>query len=133
MDGRAERENVVLERSYAFALSAIHLARELRAAREFELATQVLRSGTSIGANVEEAQAAQTKRDFVAKLAIASKEARETSYWLRLIRDSGCAVGMELDALVGEAEELRRMLSSIVKSAQQSLQPKRSGPQQTEP
>ncbi len=82
---------VAREKSYAFALRVIPLVRRLRACREYDLASQLLRSATSIGANVEEAQAAASRRDFVAKMGIASKEARETFYWLRLLRDSRTA------------------------------------------
>jgi four helix bundle protein len=96
MNGAAERHNVVQERSYAFAVSIVRLSRQLKRAREYELASQLLRSGTSIGANVEEAQAAQSKPDFVAKMAVACKEARETGYWLRLIRDSEAAAPSEI-------------------------------------
>ena len=79
-----ETENVVRDKSYLFALKIIRLHKGLRKQREFVISNQLLRSGTSIGANVEEATAAFTKRDFVYKMAIASKEARETHYWLRL-------------------------------------------------
>jgi four helix bundle protein len=121
MNERAEQPNVVQERSYAFAISIVRLSRSLKHAREYELASQVLRSGTSIGANVEEAQAAQSKADFVAKMAIACKEARETSYWLRLIGDADAASPSAITPLITEATTLIRLLTSIVKSGQESL------------
>jgi four helix bundle protein len=121
MNGAAERHNVVQERSYAFAVSIVRLSRQLKRAREYELASQLLRSGTSIGANVEEAQAAQSKPDFVAKMAVACKEARETGYWLRLIRDSEAAAPSEITPLLAEATTLIRLLTSIVKSGQESI------------
>lgn len=77
------------ERSFEFALEIVALYKFLTDRKEYVLAKQVLRSGTSIGANVQEAQAAQSRPDFLAKMSIASKEARETSYWLRLFSLSG--------------------------------------------
>ena len=79
-----EGDDRVKEKSYAFALLVIGVARDLQKRKEFVLSGQLLRSGTSIGANIEEASAAQSRRDFIAKMSIASKEARETDYWLRL-------------------------------------------------
>jgi four helix bundle protein len=113
------RENLIQERSYSFALSAIALQKELVARREFVLARQMLKSGTSVGANVEEALAAQSRRDFLAKLSIARKEARECHYWLRLIRDSGLAPPSRIDPLVHEASALIRILTSIILSTRQ--------------
>jgi four helix bundle protein len=82
-----KEENVILEKSYAFALEIMDLAKAIRDKKEYDLASQLWRAGTSIGANVEEAQAAQSRADFRSKMAIAAKEARETHYWLRLTRD----------------------------------------------
>jgi four helix bundle protein len=76
------------ERTFKFALSIIELYKYLKEHKEYVLSKQLLRSGTSIGANVEEAQAAQSKKDFTSKMSIASKEARETRYWLRLLDQS---------------------------------------------
>jgi four helix bundle protein len=81
------------------------------------LSKQLLRSGTSIGANVEEASAGQSKRDFITKMAIASKEARETRYWLRLLRDSQI-VQMDFAIYLGNVESIIRILTKIVKTAQ---------------
>ena len=100
------KQNLVKEKSYEFALQVIHLARWLRKHREFELAGQVLRAGTSIGANVEEALAAVSRPDFIAKMGIASKEAREIHYWLRLLRDSETANNDVIGTLIANAEEL---------------------------
>ncbi len=80
-----KKENIILERSFDFALLIIELYKQLIAEKEFVLSKQLLRSGTSIGANVEEATAAISKRDFAYKMSISSKEARETRYWLRLL------------------------------------------------
>ena len=82
-----KEENVILEKSYSFALLIMALAKDIREKREYVLASQLWRADTSIGSNIEEAQAAQSRADFRAKMAIAAKEARETHYWLRLPRD----------------------------------------------
>jgi four helix bundle protein len=83
------RDNIVQQKSYAFALSILKLARGLQLEqKEWVLSKQLLRSGTSIGANIEEAVAAQSKRDFLSKMSIALKEARETHYRLRILKDS---------------------------------------------
>lgn len=82
------------------------------------LSRQIMRSGTSIGANIEEAAAAQSRKDFISKMAIASKEARETKYWLRLMKDSGFLNPSIFIPLLDECEELIRMLTAIVKSSQ---------------
>ena len=113
------KHNPVREKSYEFALRVIRLQRELVARQEFLLSRQLLRSGTSIGANVEEALAGQSRRDFASKMAIASKEARECSYWLRLLRDSKLAPVEHIDPLLAECNELVRMLTAIVKSTRE--------------
>jgi len=81
-------KNVLREKSYSFALKIVQLAKELNEQREYILSKQVLRSGTSIGAMVREAEYAQSKADFISKLSIALKEANETDYWLSLLKDS---------------------------------------------
>ncbi len=113
--------NVIVEKSYAFALKIIHIAKLIREKREYDLASQLWRSGTSIGANVEEAQAGQSRADFRSKMSIASKEARENRYWLRLARDGEVLPEQELSALISEIETIQRILVSIVKSAGESL------------
>lgn len=115
-------KSIVKEKSYAFALNVIQLARVLREQREYELANQVLRARTSIGANVEEALAGISRPDFIAKMGLASKEARETYYWLRLLRDSKIVPSEQIAPLMEESEELLRILSAIVKTSQQHKQ-----------
>jgi four helix bundle protein len=115
-----EEGNPVRDKSYAFALRVIGVVRQLREQKEYELAGQLLRAGTSIGANVEEAQAAQSRADFVAKMSIAAKEARETHYWLRLLRDSKTGPPDEVAGMLHEADELIRLLTAIVKTGQRS-------------
>lgn len=108
---------MIEERSFQFALSIIKLVQILREKREYVFADQLLRSATSIGANVSEAGAGQSKKDFIAKMAIASKEARETRYWLRLLKE-GNIVDVELDNFLDEIEQMIKILTKIVKTSQ---------------
>jgi four helix bundle protein len=82
------KENLIQQKSFAFSLMIIQLYKKMISEKEFVLSKQVLRSGTSIGANIEEAIAAQSRKDFSYKMSLACKEARETHYWLRLIAES---------------------------------------------
>jgi len=81
---------------------------------------QLLRSGTAIGANVEEAQGAQSRKDFISKMSIARKEALEAHYWLRLVRDSRMLPDARMSAIIDEADEICKVLSAIVLSAKRS-------------
>jgi four helix bundle protein len=110
------KENVIKEKSYQFALMVIELSKHLIKGNEFVLSRQLLRSGTSIGANVEEALAGQSRADFLSKMSIASKEAREANYWLRLLRDSKTCDEISLGPVLLESEALINILSSIVKT-----------------
>ncbi|HEX7859279.1 MAG TPA: four helix bundle protein [Verrucomicrobiae bacterium] len=112
----AVKKNVLQEKSYAFALKAVAEYRELSNSKEFVLSKQMLRAATSIGANVEEALGGQSRADFVSKMSIARKEARETSYWLRLLRDSGLMDHRRADILLKDSTELIILLTSIVKT-----------------
>ncbi|MGE3801843.1 MAG: four helix bundle protein [Candidatus Kapaibacterium sp.] len=110
-------ENPIQTKSYAFALRIVRLYRYLCVEKkEFVLSKQVLRSGTSIGANVEEAIGGQSSKDFVSKMSIAYKEARETHYWLRLLRDSGILDSNHSASLLEECEELLKLSGSIIKT-----------------
>lgn len=111
-------EGMVKDKSYQFALHVIGTVRALERQNERILGRQLLRSGTSVGANIEEANAAQTKRDFIAKMSIASKEARESDYWLRLLSDSGYLDRGAAAALRNQCLELIKMLTAIVKTSQ---------------
>ncbi|MGJ8640729.1 MAG: four helix bundle protein [Opitutaceae bacterium] len=115
----------IVERSFEFSVRVVRLCRFLdeqdRSTRT--LASQLLRSGTSIGANIEEAQAGQSKADFTAKMSIARKEARETLYWLRLLNASEIMEADKLTGITKEADELVRILTSIVKTAQSKAKP----------
>jgi four helix bundle protein len=112
-----EKPNIILDKTYDFALKIIQLYLKLKYEKEFELGKQLLKSGTSIGANSEEGAGAQSKKDFVAKFSIALKEARETKYWLRLIRDSKLVDENSAKSLISDCEELIRILTAILKSA----------------
>jgi four helix bundle protein len=112
-----KEENVILEKSYAFALEIMSLAKLIRDLREYDLASQLWRAGTSIGANVEEAQAAQSRADFRSKMSIAAKEARESHYWLRLTRDGNILSTEQVQPHIDEIETIKRILTSIVKSS----------------
>ena len=109
-------ESIVKQKSYDFALQIIKLCGQLRNAKHFEISSQLLRPGTSIGANVEEALAGQSRKDFFAKMSIASKEARETNYWLRLIKDADILDGEPSQTLITASEEIGKILTSIVKT-----------------
>ena len=109
------------ERTFEFALVIVALYKHLMRNREYVLSKQMLRSGTSIGANVQEAQAAQSRADFVSKMSIASKEARETKYWLRLLFKSGYLEGYEkIDALFSEIDSIINIITKIVKTSSAS-------------
>ena len=110
-------ENIIQTKSYAFAVRIVKLYQHLSAEKkEYILSKQLLRSGTSIGANVEEAIGGQSRADFVSKLAIAYKEARETSYWLRLLKDTDYLSQLQFDSIYADAEELCRIIAAIQKS-----------------
>ncbi|MHA7057974.1 four helix bundle protein [Aquimarina sp. M1] len=112
-----KKENIVQTKSYDFALSCIKLFKKLtKEQHEYILSKQVLRSGTSIGANIEEAIGGQSTRDFLSKMSISYKEARETHYWLRLLRDSNYISRKESKSLIEQCEELLRIIGSIQKT-----------------
>ena len=108
------KDNIIVQKSYAFALQIIQLYKLLVEKKEFALSKQVLRSGTSIGANIHEAVASESKRDFIHKLAIAVKEARETSYWLNLLKDSEYISKDEFNKLNSSCGEIIKILNSII-------------------
>jgi len=110
------KENLIVDLSYRFALQVMAISKMTREKREYELASQLWRAGTSIGANIEEAQAAQSRADFKSKMSIAAKEARETHYWLRLARDANVLPRDQTEPALENAERILRLLTSIVKS-----------------
>jgi four helix bundle protein len=110
-------EKTVLYKSYAFAQRIVKLYKLLLKQKQPRaLAEQLLRSGTSIGDNIEEATGGFSRRDFAAKCSIAYKEARETHYWLRLLRDTECLEPRLAESMIDGAEELKRMLAAILLS-----------------
>jgi four helix bundle protein len=113
-------QNVVLEKSFNFSLKVIELFKLMQLQREYIISKQLLRSGTSIGANINESTAAVSRQDFIFKLTIASKEARETKYWLDLLERSK-VVNHDLTPYIRDSEELIRLLTSIVKTSKQNM------------
>ncbi len=111
-------DNIALEKSYAFSLRVVNLFLHLREQKiERTLIVQLLRSATSIGANIEEAIGGQSKKDFISKIGIAYKEAREAHYWLRLLKDVGIIEIKLADSFLQDAEELKKILASILKTS----------------
>ena len=111
-------DNVILHKSYAFAVRIVKLSQFLVSEKHaYQLADQIRRSGTSVGANVEEAVGGQSRKDFFAKCSIAYKEARETHYWLWLLRDTSYISPEQATSLLYDCEEIRKILSAILKSS----------------
>jgi len=118
-------KNITLNKSFEFAVRVVRLYKHLcDEKKEYIISKQLLRCGTSIGANINEATAAQSKKDFVAKMSISSKEARETKYWINLLiaTDYLSDNDMHTKSLIADIEELIKLLTSIVKTSQQGLQ-----------
>ena len=109
--------NVIETKTFRFAIRIVNLYKYLTAdKKEYILSKQLLRSGTSIGANVSEAQKAQSKPDFYAKMSIALKEANETFYWLRLLKETGYLSNNQFDDIVADADEIISILTAICKN-----------------
>lgn len=113
------QDNVIQKKSFQFAAKIIGLSKQLQSGGEYIISKQLARSGTSIGANVEEALAGQSRKDFVSKMAIASKESRETRYWLRLLQETQTVKG-DYTEYLGDIEEIIRVLTAIVKTTVKS-------------
>ena len=113
-------EQTVEIKSFQFAVRIVNLCKYLRTnKREQTLSKQLLRSGTSVGANVAEAQQAQSHADFISKMSIALKEAAETNYWLRLLQATDYLSETEFSSIHSDCRELEKMLTAIIKSAKQ--------------
>ncbi len=110
------KQNLIVTKTFNFSKEIIKLYINLKKDKVFELASQLIRSATSIGANVEEAQAAQSRKDFVSKMSIAAKEARETRYWLRLLNETAITEA-EVKHLLKEIEEIINILTKIIKTS----------------
>lgn len=123
-----KEQNTIVEKSKAFAVRIIHLYQYLGSEKkEYVLSKQILRSGTSIGANVKEAIYGQSKADFAAKMNIALKEASETEYWLELLQKTDFLSEEQFKSINNDCTELLRLLTSIIKTANtQKLRPHRN-------
>ena len=119
-----KRDNIIVEKAYAFAIRIIKCYKYLTTEqKEFLLSKQLLRSGTSIGANIEEAIGGQSEKDFYAKINIAYKEARETHYWLRLLRDTEYLDNKISESLLTDNEEILKVIGSIIKTIKSKKNP----------
>ena len=111
-------QTFIVEKSLDFAVRIVNLRKHLVSnCKEYVLSKQLLRAGTSIGANIAEAQRGQSKADFTAKMSIALKEASETEYWLKLLRQTNYLSQKQFDSIFADATELSKMLIAICKSA----------------
>jgi len=115
-------DNPIQSKPYAFALRIIKLYQHLcNDKKEYTLSKQIVRSGTSIGANIEEAIAGQSSKDFLSKMSIAYKEARETHYWLRLFQDSGILEAPHAESMLSDCEETLKLSGSIIRTTKERL------------
>jgi four helix bundle protein len=112
-----EKKNVIKEKSFAFAIEIVSLYKILAERKEFVLSKQLLRSGTSIAANVRESEHAQSKADFIHKLSIALKEANETEYWIDLLFETKYLSQTEFDIIKPKIVELLKLLTSIINTS----------------
>ena len=115
-----KEESIIQKKSFAFAIEIYHLSKQLVAKKQFSIADQILRSGTSIGANVEEGHGGHSLKEFSLRISTAYKEAGETKYWLRILKESGGNSGIEIEPFLVECEELLRLLGT----AQRTLRAK---------
>lgn len=115
------KENIIVTKTFDFALTVVNLFIELKKENEFIISKQILRSATSIGANVEEAIAAQSRKDFIHKMSIASKEARDTKYWLRLL-DKSNLTSISMSNYLIEIEHILNIITKIIKTTQEPSQ-----------
>jgi len=114
--------NTILKKSKLFAVRIIRLYQHLSSdKKEHVLSKQILRCGTSIGANIREAQHGQSKKDFIAKMSIALKEASETEYWLELLHETEYIDNEAYKSIYSDCNELNKLLVSIIKTSKQNL------------
>ena len=119
------KDSLLREKSFAFSLRSIKLNQHLVSEHhEYTISKQVLRSATSIGANIEEAVHAQSTTDFIHKLSIAQKEANETNYWLRLLKESAILNAKLAESLLVDCEELQRLLAASIKTVKRKMNTK---------
>lgn len=112
-----EKDNIIKTKTYQFALKIVLLYKDLVKDKEFILSKQLVRSATSVGANTEEAIQGQSKSDFIHKFSIVQKEIFESTYWLRLLRDSNYLEQNVANNLIKDAQEIERIVTAILKTA----------------
>lgn len=111
------RDNILVDKSFKFAVRAVKLYQYLcDEKKEYTLSKQLLRSGTSIGANINESQDAQSTNDFISKLSISLKEARETKYWIELLKETNYLTDKEANNILEDLIEIIKLLVSIIKT-----------------
>ena len=114
-------DNILVIKSFAFAVRVVNLYKYLCSEkREYILSKQLLRSGTSVGANISEAQDAQSRNDFISKLSIALKEARESKYWIELLKETDYLTDKEANNILEDLIEIIKLLVSIIKSTKEN-------------
>lgn len=114
------KENIIVIKSFQFSLSILQLYKVLIKNKEIIISRQLLRCATSVGANIEEAGAASSRKDFIAKMTIASKEAREAKYWLRLLDEDRFIEDYDLSEMINEINQIISILTKIVKTTQEN-------------
>jgi len=115
------KENVIKSKSFDFAINIVYLYKELVKSNEYVLSKQLLRSGTSIGANIREAEFAQSKKDFINKLSVALKEANETDYWIELLHKTEFLNQDQFILIKSNLQEIIKLLVSIVKTSKNNV------------
>jgi len=115
------KESIIVMKSFQFSLKVLQLYKVLTRNREYIISKQLLRCATSIGANVEEAGAASSRKDFISKMTIASKEAREARYWLRLLNEDKFIEAYDFTELLVEINQIISILTKIVKTTQETI------------
>ncbi len=116
------RKNIVKEKSFAFAVRVVKLYQFLvNEQKEYVISKQLLRSGTSVGANIREAEHAETKKDFIHKMAIAQKEINETLYWLELMETTNYLTKEQFYSMNNDAVEIIKLITTIIKNAKSNL------------
>ena len=118
---KSNEDNIVVQKSLSFAIRCVNLYKFLRKQQEYVMSKQLLRSGTSVGANIREASLAYTKSDFAHKMSIAYKEAGETRYWFELLHATDYLSDKEAQSLMDDCDEILRILSKIIISAKNDL------------
>ncbi|WP_303836324.1 four helix bundle protein [Ruminococcus flavefaciens] len=114
-------DSIVGGKSFKFAVRIVNLYKFLQEKKEFVLSQQILRSGTSIGANICEALEAQSDKDFISKMGIALKESAETIYWLRLLRETNYINDSQFESMHRDVYEIKLIISSIIKTKKENM------------